>query len=161
MERRRRMKRDDRNFGGSLLFVIWMMTVMAVLFTGYLSMAEYHFKYTREMRARREGLAAAKSIHRSFCEAVAEGNSQAMNQIWDLYEESGNPLEEKEYTAYGLGTEEDIEAEIVLKAVPARETASVSTTVKRGKYRISLKADILLENEERKGKVSRYYNIEE
>lgn len=85
--------RDER--GSSMIYVILFITLLAVFTCGYMSIAGYNRKTTKSSRNYMEAQMAAKTIHRTFCEAVSSGDSEAMNCIWQSFEEDCSRVREE------------------------------------------------------------------
>ena len=144
--------------GSTLLSVILLTALLGILAAGYLAMVSQSARAVRADRTRLEALAAARSIHRSFCEAVRDGHSPAMEAIWEQFEEDEAGMEEAEepsrlsrrYVSHGEGENASgtLRARITLTAWPARKEASVRTLVVWEGYRLSLSADIDFDRED-------------
>ena len=93
--------------GGSMLYVILLVTLLSVLSTGYLAVSNYNMKAILVSRSYMEAQLTAKMIHRSFCEAVSSGDSEAMNLVWRRFEEDCDRTQE----AFDAMMEEDQEEE--------------------------------------------------
>lgn len=94
--------------GSSLMYVVLLMTLLAVLSGGYMAISRYNMKAALSRRRYMEAQLSAKTIHRSFCEAVSSGESPAMNLIWQSFQEDCDRLRE-EFDA--MMDEEDAETE--------------------------------------------------
>lgn len=89
------MRNGKRNEGSSLICVVFMVALLSVVSVGYMCMADHNMRYMVRTRKYREARTAAKSIHQSFCEAVSCGESEAMDQIWDMFEEDCGEIREE------------------------------------------------------------------
>ena len=94
MERMRKVKTriktdrfhgDDRE-GGSLLYVIFFITLLSVFACGFMAVSRYHIKMALKNRAYMEARLTTHMIHNSFCEAVSKGESDALKLLWNQYE---------------------------------------------------------------------------
>lgn len=134
------MRRIDPRRGGSMIYVIMLMTMFVILSTGFLYMSRYSLEAVLQNRSYMEAQATAKMIHQSYCLDVSNGSSAAMNRIWEEFEEdclslAGRrgaeeltmALEALEYRANGYGETGDLAVEMVLTARPARGEATVDT----------------------------------
>lgn len=81
--------------GSSMIYVILFITLLAVFTCGYMSIAGYNRKTTKNSRNYMEAQLAAKTIHRTFCESVSSGESEAMNCIWQSFEEDCSQVREE------------------------------------------------------------------
>lgn len=77
---------DDRE-GGSLLYVIFFITLLSVFACGFMAVSRYHIKMALKNRAYMEARLTTHMIHNSFCEAVSKGESVALRLLWNQYEE--------------------------------------------------------------------------
>lgn len=149
------MGRIDPRQGGSMIYVIMLMTMFAILSTGFLYMSNYSLEAVLHNREYMEAQTTAKLIHQSYCQDVSAGSSEAMNRIWEKFEEDCLVLVERrsgaeipevlkrlEYRAEGYGEADDLTVEIILTARPAKGEAAVNTRVTRHGYTFSLGADI-------------------
>ena len=149
------MRRIDPRRGGSMIYVIMLMTMFVILSTGFLYMSRYSLEAVLQNRSYMEAQAAAKMIHQSYCLDVSSGSSAAMNRIWEEFEEDclslagrrgaeelTEALEALEYRANGYGETGDLAVEMVLTARPARGEATVDTQVTRHGYTFRLGAEI-------------------
>ncbi|WP_027641531.1 hypothetical protein [Enterocloster clostridioformis] len=109
MNRGRTERENNGNTrGSSLMYVVLLMTLLAVLSGGYMAISRYNMKAALSRRRYMEAQLSAKTIHRSFCEAVSSGESPAMNLIWQSFQEDCDRLRE-EFDA--MMDEEDAETE--------------------------------------------------
>lgn len=76
---------DDRE-GGSLLYVIFFITLLSVFACGFMAVSRYHIKMALKNRAYMEARLTTHMIHNSFCEAVSKGESDALRLLWNQYE---------------------------------------------------------------------------
>ena len=81
--------------GSSLMYVVLLMTLLAVLSSGYMAISRYNMKAALNSRRYMEAQLSSKTIHRSFCEAVSSGESPAMNLIWQSFQEDCDRLREE------------------------------------------------------------------
>ena len=81
------MGRIDPRRGGSMIYVIMLMTMFVILSTGFLYMSRYSLEAVLQNRSYMEAQAAAKMIHQSYCLDVSSGSSAAMTRIWEEFEE--------------------------------------------------------------------------
>lgn len=145
----------DPRQGGSMIYVIMLMAMLAIMSTGFLYMSHYSLESVLHNREYMEAQATAKMIHQSFCMDVSGGSSAAMNRIWEEFEEDGlmmaesgdgedilEALKRKEYSAEGRGENADLTVEITLTARPGNGEATVTTRVTRHGFTFSLGADI-------------------
>ena len=155
------MGRIDPRRGGSMIYVIMLMTMFVILSTGFLYMSRYSLEAVLQNRSYMEAQAAAKMIHQSYCLDVSNGSSAAMNRIWEEFEEDclslagrrgaeelTEALEALEYRANGYGETGDLAVEMVLTARPARGEATVDTQVTRHGYTFRLGAEIRFDDAE-------------
>ena len=149
------MGRIDPRQGGSMIYVVMLMTMFAILSTGFLYMSRYSMEAVLQNRSYMEAQATAKMIHQSYCLDVSNGSSAAMNRIWEEFEEDclslagrrgaaelTEALEALEYRANGYGETGDLAVEMVLTARPARGEATVDTQVTWHGYTFRLGAEI-------------------
>lgn len=74
MGRRRTVRKNNGHTrGSSLMYVVLLMTLLAVLSSGYMAISRYNMKAALKNRRYMEAQLSAKTIHRSFCEAVSSG----------------------------------------------------------------------------------------
>lgn len=104
---------NEHTRGSSLMYVVLLMTLLAVLSSGYMAISRYNMKAALNNRRYMEAQLSAKTIHRSFCEAVSSGESPSMNLIWQTFQEDCDRVRE-EFDA--MMDEEDIEEDGELKA---------------------------------------------
>ena len=155
------MGRIDPRRGGSMIYVIMLMTMFVILSTGFLYMSRYSLEAVLQNRSYMEAQATAKMIHQSYCLDVSNGSSAAMNRIWEEFEEDclslagrrgaeelTEALEALEYRANGYGETGDLAVEMVLTARPARGEATVDTQVTRHGYTFRLGAEIRFDDAE-------------
>jgi hypothetical protein len=94
MERMRKVKtriktdrfHGDGREGGSLLYVIFFITLLSVFACGFMAVSRYHIKMALKNRAYMEARLTTHMIHNSFCEAVSKGESDALRLLWNQYE---------------------------------------------------------------------------
>ena len=165
MKRRfhRKNKKISRTEGGSLLYVIFFVTLLSILSCGYMAASKYHIRAALKNRAYMEARLTARMIHNSFCEAVRMGESEALGLLMDEFEENGideesvidkendidEELEDKEYMTVGEGSYTDENGDpctvrIRLKAYPVRGTAFVDTWTKTGGFSMHLESEVPL-----------------
>lgn len=155
------MGRIDPRQGGSMIYVVMLMTMFAILSTGFLYMSRYSLEAVLQNRSYMEAQAAAKMIHQSYCLDVSNGSSAAMNRIWEEFEEDclslagrrgaaelTEALEALEYRANGYGETGDLAVEMVLTARPAKGEATVDTQVTWHGYTFRLGAEIRFDDAE-------------
>ena len=155
------MGRIDPRRGGSMIYVIMLMTMFVILSTGFLYMSRYSLEAVLQNRSYMEAQAAAKMIHQSYCLDVSSGSSAAMKRVWEEFEEDclslagrrgaaelTEALEDLEYRANGYGETGDLAVEMVLTARPARGEATVDTQVTRHGYTFRLGAEIRFDDAE-------------
>ncbi len=85
--------------GGSLLYVIFFITLLSVFACGFMAVSRYHIKTALKNRAYMEARLTTRMIHNSFCEAVSTGESDALKLLWNQYEgdlESEETADEEE-----------------------------------------------------------------
>ena len=68
----------DGREGGSLLYVIFFITLLSVFACGFMAVSRYHIKMALKNRAYMEARLTTHMIHNSFCEAVSKGESDAL-----------------------------------------------------------------------------------
>lgn len=73
--------------GGSMVYVMVLITFLGIMATGFLYMTEYSRRSVVNNRAYLEAQTTARSIHQSFCESVSGGTSEAMNTVWTCFAE--------------------------------------------------------------------------
>ena len=164
MKRRfhRKNKKISRTEGGSLLYVIFFVTLLSVLSCGYMAASKYHIRAALKNRAYMEARLTARMIHNSFCEAVRMGESEALGLLMDEFENDSSDLEadeenddideeleDKEYMTVGEGSYTDENGDpctvrIRLKAYPVRGTAFVDTWTKTGGFSMHLESEVPL-----------------
>lgn len=86
--------KHDHSEGGSLLYVIFFVTLLSVLACGYMAVTRYHISAALKNRAYMEARLTTRMIHNSFCEAVRLGESEALLLLMDEYE--NDSLQEEE-----------------------------------------------------------------
>lgn len=86
---------NEHTRGSSLMYVVLLMTLLAVLSSGYMAISRYNMKAALKNRRYMEAQLSAKTIHRSFCEAVSSGESPAMNLIWQNFQEDCDRVREE------------------------------------------------------------------
>ena len=98
MKRRfhRKNKKFSRTEGGSLLYVIFFVTLLSILSCGYMAASKYHIRAALKNRACMEARLTARMIHNSFCEAVRMGESEALGLLMDEFENDSSDLEADE-----------------------------------------------------------------
>lgn len=101
------MRNGKRNEGSSLIYVVFMVALLSVVSVGYMCMADHNMRYLIRARKYREARTAAKSIHQSFCEAVSCGDSEAMDKIWDMFEEDCSEVREEMEALEAEASEEE------------------------------------------------------
>lgn len=164
MKRRfqRKNKKISRTEGGSLLYVIFFVTLLSILSCGYMAASKYHIRAALKNRAYMEARLTARMIHNSFCEAVRMGESEALGLLMDEFENDSSDLEadeenddideeleDKEYMTVGEGSYTDENGDpctvrIRLKAYPVRGTAFVDTWTKTGGFSMHLESEVPL-----------------
>ncbi len=87
-------EKPDRSEGGSLLYVIFFVTLLSVLACGYMAVTRYHISAALKNRAYMEARLTTRMIHNSFCEAVRMGESEALLMLLDEY--ADDSLQEEE-----------------------------------------------------------------
>lgn len=175
MEKGKRVcpKEDAGTQGSSMMYVILLVTFLAVLSSGYMAMAQYNMKAALNSRNYMEAQTTAKTIHRSFCESVSSGDSEAMNLLWRCFEEDCDRVQEefdammdqeedegrwerylrrslghKEYVIRGCTPdgEDGPQVDITLTALPLQACAKVHTRVVCNGYQFSMMADIVFDD---------------
>lgn len=71
--------------GSSMIYVVLLMTLLSVLSCGYMAVSRHNMQAALDSRRYMEAQLSAKTIHRSFCEAVSSGDSTAMNLVWQSF----------------------------------------------------------------------------
>ena len=164
----RKNKKISRTEGGSLVYVIFFVTLLSILSCGYMAASKYHIRAALKNRAYMEARLTARMIHNSFCEAVRMGESEALGLLMDEFENDSSDLEadeenddideengidedleDKEYTTVGEGGYTDENGDpctvrIRLKAYPVRGTAFVDTWTKTGGFSMHLESEVPL-----------------
>jgi len=158
----RKNKKISRTEGGSLLYVIFFVTLLSILSCGYMAASKYHIRAALKNRAYMEARLTARMIHNSFCEAVRMGESEALGLLMDEFENDSSDLEadeenddideeleDKEYMTVGEGSYTDENGDpctvrIRLKAYPVRGTAFVDTWTKTGGFSMHLESEVPL-----------------
>lgn len=79
-------KRHECCRGSSMIYVILFITLLGVFSCGYMAVSRFNLRSTLNSRNYMEAQLTAKTIHRSFCEAVSSGESEAMNLIWQSFD---------------------------------------------------------------------------
>ena len=81
----------DGREGGSLLYVIFFITLLSVFACGFMAVSRYHIKMALKNRAYMEARLTTHMIHNSFCEAVSKGEvmplgfcGTSMKEIWRM-----------------------------------------------------------------------------
>ena len=175
---KRTLNRKDKKSlfseGGSLLYVIFFVTLLSVLACGYMVVTRYHITAALKNRSYMEARLTARMIHNSFCEAVRLGESEALGLLMDEFEndsleqeestmepdmENADPeeydtdmdLEEKEYITEGEGSYTDengtlCNVRIRLKAYPVQGSAFVDTWTQIGGFSMHLESQVPLED---------------
>lgn len=67
--------------GSSLIYVILSITLLSVFSCGYMAVSRYQMKSALTGKSYMEAQITAKTIHSTFCGAVASGKSEAANSI--------------------------------------------------------------------------------
>lgn len=158
------MRRVDPRRGGSLVYVVVLMTIFAILSTGFLYLTSYNLESSVKNREYIEAQTTARMIHQTFCQAVSDGTSSAMERIWEQFEEDCREimdeagwmsseqllrrLEKLEYVSEGHGGEGDLSVKIRLTARPGMGQTAVRTRVSRHGYTFTMNADILFDDPE-------------
>lgn len=156
------MRRIDPRRGGSLMYVVVLMTMFVILSTGFLYLSNYNLESSVKNREYMEAQTTARMIHQSFCQAVSDGTSNAMEQIWEQFEEDCREiideagwmsseqllrrLEKLEYVSEGHGGKGDLSVKIRLTARPGMGQTAVHTRVSRHGYTFTMNADILFDD---------------
>lgn len=71
--------------GGMMLYAVIMIALLSLVSVTYLFLGRSGLSIElREIRYKQARI-SADSIHRSFCEAIDQGSSEAMNEIWDCF----------------------------------------------------------------------------
>ena len=118
MKRRfhRKNKKISRTEGGSLLYVIFFVTLLSMLSCGYMAASKYHIRAALKNRAYMEARLTARMIHNSFCEAVRMGESEALGLLMDEFENDSSDLEADEENGIDeesvIDKENDIDEEL-------------------------------------------------
>lgn len=95
------MNKIDAKMGGSMVYVMVLITFLGILSTGFLYMTEYSRRSAMNNRAYIEAQTTARSIHQSFCEAVSSRTSEAMDTLWSCFEEDCDTVREEYEAAAG------------------------------------------------------------
>lgn len=108
------MNKIEAKMGGSLVYVMILITFLGILSAGFLYMTESSRRAVMNNRAYIEARTAARSIHQSFCEAVSSNTSEAMDMLWACFEEDCEAAGGEYETAAGDGEpEEDLEGLLI------------------------------------------------
>lgn len=108
------MNTIEAKMGGSLVYVMILITFLGILSIGFLYMTESSRRAVMNNRAYIEARTAARSIHQSFCEAVSSNTSEAMDMLWACFEEDCEAAGGEYETAAGHGEpEEDLEGLLI------------------------------------------------
>ena len=87
---KRTLSRKDKKIswseGGSLLYVIFFVTLLSVLACSYMAVTRYHIHAALKNRSYMEARLTTRMIHNSFCEAVRLGESEALVLLMDEFE---------------------------------------------------------------------------
>lgn len=168
----RKDKKISRSEGGSLLYVIFFVTLLSVLACSYMAVTRYHIHAALKNRSYMEARLTTRMIHNSFCEAVRLGESEAFVLLMDEFEndrleqereesereENGieekdidEDLENKEYMIQGEGNYTDEKGNpcsvcIRLRAYPGQGTAFTDTWTQIGEFSMHLESEVTLEN---------------
>ena len=168
----RKDKKISRSEGGSLLYVIFFVTLLSVLACSYMAVTRYHIHAALKNRSYMEARLTTRMIHNSFCEAVRLGESEAFVLLMDEFEndrleqeseesereENGieekdidEDLENKEYMIQGEGNYTDekgnpCSVRIRLRAYPGQGTAFTDTWTQIGEFSMHLESEVTLEN---------------
>ena len=81
--------------GSSLIYVILSITLLSVFSCGYMAVSRYQMKSALTGKSYMEAQITAKTIHSTFCGAVASGKSEAANSIWRCFEEDSHMVREE------------------------------------------------------------------
>jgi hypothetical protein len=81
--------------GSSMIYVVLLMTLLSVLSCGYMAVSRHNMQAALDSRRYMEAQLSAKTIHRSFCEAVSSGDSTAMNLVWQSFQEDCDRVREE------------------------------------------------------------------
>ena len=96
---RKKMSKNRKYYstqeGGSLLYVIFFITLLSVFACGFMAVSQYHIRSALKNRAYMEARLTTRMIHKSFCEAVSLGESDALRLLWNQYEEDRFLLEDE------------------------------------------------------------------
>lgn len=107
---KKKMNKNSKNHnseeGASLLYVIFFITLLSVFACGFMAISQYHIRSALKNRAYMEARLTTRMIHRSFCQAVSSGESDAFRLLWNQYEEDRFLLEEELENAEEDGEEE-------------------------------------------------------
>ena len=92
----RKDKKISRSEGGSLLYVIFFVTLLSVLACSYMAVTRCHIHAALKNRSYMEARLTTRMIHNSFCEAVRLGESEAFVLLMDEFENDSSDLEADE-----------------------------------------------------------------
>lgn len=73
--------------GSSMIYVVLLITLMAVLSSGYMAISRYNIQAAINGRKYMEAQITAKTIHSSFCQAVSSGEAESIRKAWEYFEE--------------------------------------------------------------------------
>ena len=156
----------DGREGGSLLYVIFFITLLSVFACGFMAVSRYHIKMALKNRAYMEARLTTHMIHNSFCEAVSTEGAGAdgitkldADEIQDTNErqdaderqDTDLDLEDREYITEGTGSYTDekgepCEVRIRLKLEPVEEKAYVDTWTKISGFSMHLEGEVPLQD---------------
>lgn len=80
-------KRSSSVRGSSMIYVVLLITLMAVLSSGYMAISRYNIQAALNGRRYMQAQLTAKTIHSSFCQAVSSGEAESIRKAWEYFEE--------------------------------------------------------------------------
>ena len=142
----------DGREGGSLLYVIFFITLLSVFACGFMAVSRYHIKMALKNRAYMEARLTTHMIHNSFCEAVSKGESDALRFLWNQYEGDLEDEEAEENENEDIPETEGAGADGITKLAYWKKNGNIpkwDTVENIAKY-LGVSADYLLGNEQKK-----------
>lgn len=73
--------------GSSMIYVILLVTLMAVFSSGYMAISRYNTRAALNSRRYMEAQLTAKTIHSSYCQAVSNREAGSVQLLLDRFEE--------------------------------------------------------------------------
>ena len=157
--------------GSTVLYAVFLAALLSILAAGYAAADLADMRGLQREMQYAQTKVMARTLHKSFCQAVNDGTSAAMGQIWESFaedcrracreyekfleegEEEGwetffrERMEGKRYILRGSGRRGEQEVEIVLSPAPLGGRAFVHTRVSGGGESFGLGGEIRFDNE--------------